>query len=948
MAIQGFVARQTQLAELNNFLDRATKKQGQVAFVVGEAGSGKTALVSEFAREVEKKQKDLVIVVGNCNAHTGFGDPYLPFREILAQLTGDFKAKLDQGAITRENARRLQALVRWSCDALMEFGPDLINLLVPGSAMMAKAGKFVVDQVGWPDKLKKFVENKVTHPSGAGLEQSHIFEQYTKVLQAMASKRSLVLVLDDLQWADSASTSLLFHLGRRIGEDRILVLGAYRPEEVMAGRGGDRHPMEKVLAEFKRYFGDIWVDLDQVEEKEARLFVDALLDLEPNRLGENFRQDLVRHTGGHPLFAVELLRDMQEEGDLEKDRYGFWVEGPELDWDNLPPRVEGVIEERIGRLEEELQEILTVGSVEGEEFTAEVIARVQAVEERGLIQRLSNTLDKEHHLVVSQGIQRLDEQRLSSYRFRHNLFQKYLYNNLDEAQKAYLHEDVGNILEALYGEQTDRIAVQLARHFDEAGATDKARHYLQRAGELAYERFAHEEAIYCYSYALKLTPETEFNSRFELLLAREKARYIQGERELQKEDIEALEQLAEAMKDDRVCAEAALRRANYAEATGDYPSAISAVQRGIELADRLVGDERAANQILGTGHLIWGTVLRYQFIFNEAQSHLEQALQHFEQIGAEQQKAVTFRILGNCFLHQGMNTEAAHYFQQSLNLCQVIGDKACAGGCLNNLGIVHGQLGQHDRSLAYFQQALTTLREVGDRRSEAKVLNCLGTLMYLLGRYHQAIVYNQQALQIHREVDDLLGQVIALTNLAEHHERLGDLAEARTNGEQGLALARAFGERKGEARISLTLFSVSLAMGELAQAQTQLEQAIAIEQELGTDLFNTHLLACRANLALAQGRLADAHEGVTRILPQVQGTAGEIGILLVCYKVLREAEDPQAMDVLKRAFDLLQEQAARISDEESRRSFLENVVEHKEIVGEWEKVKQAQPTLLTK
>ena len=469
MAIQRFVARETQMAELNVFLDRAVEKHGQVAFVVGEAGSGKTALVSEFASQVEKKQKDLVIAVGNCNAHTGFGDPYLPFREILGQLTGDYKAKLAQGAITQENARRLQGLVRWSCDALMEFGPDLINLLVPGSALAAKAGKFVVDQVGWPDKLKKLVESKVTHPSGSGLEQSHIFEQYTKVLQAMAAKRSLVLVLDDLQWADSASTSLLFHLGRRIGEDRVLILGAYRPEEVMLGRGDDRHPLEKVLAEFKRYYGDIWVDLDQVEEGEARVFVDALLDLEPNRLGEDFRRDLVRHTGGHPLFAVELLRDMQEQGDLEQDGGGFWIAGARLDWDNLPPRVEGVIEERIGRLEAELQETLTVGSVEGEEFTAEVIARVQAVEERGLIQLLSNTLNKEHHLVVSQGVRRLGEQRLSSYRFRHNLFQKYLYNNLDEAQKAYLHEDVGNILEVLYGDQTDRIAVQLARHFDEAG-----------------------------------------------------------------------------------------------------------------------------------------------------------------------------------------------------------------------------------------------------------------------------------------------------------------------------------------------------------------------------------------------------------------------------------------------------------------------------------------------
>ncbi len=942
MAIEGFVARQTQLAELNTFLDRVVAKQGQVAFVVGEAGSGKTALITEFSSRVEKKQEDLVIVVGNCNAHTGFGDPYLPFREILAQLTGDFKAKLDQGAITQENARRLQSLVRWSCDALMEFGPDLINLLVPGSAMVAKAGKFVVDQVGWPDKLKKFVENKVTQPSGTGLEQSHIFEQYTKVLQAMAAKRALVLVLDDLQWADSASTSLLFHLGRRIGDDRILILGAYRPEEVMTGREDERHPLEKVLAEFKRYFGDVWVDLDQAEKEEARLFVDALLDLEPNRLSEKFREDLVRHTGGHPLFAVELLRDMQEQGDLEKDREGFWVEGSGLDWDNLPPRVEGVIEERIGRLEEELQESLTIGSVEGEEFTAEVIARVQAIEERGLIHLLSHTLDKEHHLVISQGIRRLGEQRLSSYRFRHNLFQKYLYNNLDEVQKAYLHEDVGNMLEALYGDQTDRIAVQLARHFDEAGAIEKACRYLQRAGELAVERYAHEEAEYCYSRALELTPETELGTRFELLLAREKARHIQGKREAQGEDIVALERLAENMKDTRANAEASLRRANYAEATGDYPDSIAAAQHGIELAVEAVSDEAVVNQLLGTGHLIWGRVLSYQFRFDQAHDHLEDALQYFERIGADQQKALTLRVLGTCFLYQSMNTEAADYFQRSLNLCQEIGDRVCAGGCLNNLGIVHGLLGNHDLSQAYFQQALTAMREVGDRRSEAKVLNCLGTLTNSLGGYHQGIAYSQQALEIHQEVEDRIGQWIALLNSATHYFRLGDFAAAGVYSDQALTLSRQLGDRQREALVLHNLYCMSFALGDLAQAQSQLEQAIDIERELGTHPLSLHLLVARTELDLAQGHLADATNAANEILSQMQIGSEHIQYLLVCHKVLRAEEDPQAIDVLKRAYDLLQEQAARISDEESRRSFLENVTEHKEVMSEWEKLKQTE------
>jgi adenylate cyclase len=175
-----------------------------------------------------------------------------------------------------------------------------------------------------------------------------------------------------------------------------------------AGCENAAHPLEGVVSEFKRDFGDIGVDLDQATGVEGQRFVEALLDAEPNRLGEEFREALFRHTEGHALFTVELLRDMQERGDLRRDPEGQWVAGPPprlagapvpactcdagtgasqvqagtgasqvqagqdgLDWKTLSVRVEGVIERRIARLPAELRQVLRVASVEGKEFTAE-------------------------------------------------------------------------------------------------------------------------------------------------------------------------------------------------------------------------------------------------------------------------------------------------------------------------------------------------------------------------------------------------------------------------------------------------------------------------------------------------------------------------------------------------------------------------------------------------
>ncbi|MCL4299000.1 MAG: AAA family ATPase [Anaerolineae bacterium] len=514
-----FVARQQELAQLNTFLELALAGQGRVIFVLGEAGRGKTALVQEFTRRAQEAQLDLVVATGNCNAYSGIGDPYLPFREILGLLTGEIEARWRAGALNTAQAERLWQLLPAAVQIITSTGPDLLDTFIPLPALVSRAKAAAPGGTGWLTRLEAVVATKAAGQEPGSVKQNDLFEQYVKVLLALAQQRPVLLVLDDLQWADTGSISLLFHLGRRLAGSRLLVVGIYRPAEVTLGREGERHPLEPVVHELQRHYGDIQVDVSQAE---GRQFVQALLATESNRLSEAFREALYRHTQGHALFTVEMLRGLQERGDLVRDETGQWVEGPNLNWETLPARVEGVIAERVGRLPPKLQEAMKVASVEGEVFTAEVLARVQQDDERKMVRQLSGELDQRHRLVLGQGSRRLESGgRQSHYRFRHILFQRYLYQKLDEAERGYLHEAVGNELERLYGEQTEEIAVALARHFEQAGLPTKAISYLHQAGDRAVRLSANEEALALFSKGLALLrtlPETRERYQQELTL----------------------------------------------------------------------------------------------------------------------------------------------------------------------------------------------------------------------------------------------------------------------------------------------------------------------------------------------------------------------------------------------------------------------------------------------
>ena len=184
-------------------------------------------------------------------------------------------------------------------------GVDLLNVMVPSESLKSRVKKSIPSS---KQLLQRLINAEKQAASAAGeSRQSQLFDQYASVLQAVSRKYPILLLLDDLQWADSVSINLLFHLARSLAGCRVLLAAAYRPEEIALGRGEERHPLEPVLGELKREFGQIWVNLN---ESEGEAFVREFLESEPNRLSAAFCRKLLEHTGGQALFTVESLRNL--------------------------------------------------------------------------------------------------------------------------------------------------------------------------------------------------------------------------------------------------------------------------------------------------------------------------------------------------------------------------------------------------------------------------------------------------------------------------------------------------------------------------------------------------------------------------------------------------------------------------------------------------------------
>lgn len=815
-----FVARERELYQLDMALQRALTGRGNIVFLTGEAGVGKTALATEFIKHAQAANPTLLVAPSSCK-NQNVPEPYLPFREVLGLLTGDVEDSLAQGTITAEMAQQLQAILPTSAQILTDVGSALIDTFVSKDDLSLRGQELGDNSQIWLNNL----QNETPVPGQPDLTQAIIFEQYVTVLQALADQYPIIIWIDNLQWADASSMSLLFHLGESIiDQNAILIIGCYRPEQVTLQQEFT-YSIDRVVEEFESYIGEIEICLDSTSEIDSLEFIDALLDLMPNRLDEGFRRDLFRYTAGQPLFMIELIENMQARGELVTDENGYWVTGPTLNWEILPQKVEDLLEERISQLDSSTQVLLSAASVEGLEFTLEVLAQVCSLSQEMVTEKLNSEFAQDIRLVNFRGYQRQGAQNLTLYQFRHNFTQKYLYSNLSEKERVLYHREVGQALANLYGDQGHKIAAQLAWHFQQAGITEKAVEYFQLVADRAAHVYAYKEAITYYKQAIEMAVQLGADQKVLLHLYSQLGRILELNSQFnQALDIyQDLERLAQE-RGDRQLELAALNARVVIQA---MPTPLYDAHQGEILARRALLLSRELGVRSAESQVLWNLCKLYYM--------------------------------------EGDYQDSITYGEKGLSLARELELPEQVALFLNDLSRPYGLLGQTSHALTKLQEATDLWRKLNNLPMLADSLNSASAQHVRRGEFDQALKKAAEAAQIGESTNNLWTQSFSQMEIGNIYWTWGQIDQAVAIMKKSIDL----GERGGflvtqtKTRSDLAALYGSLGAMELSLATAR--KAVDISEESNSILLRSYALGSLARLQLLQGDREAAQAAVNQV-----------------------------------------------------------------------------------
>jgi DNA-binding winged helix-turn-helix (wHTH) protein len=459
--------READLARLENWLGKASEGERQILFVTGETGMGKTTLVDTFVERVSINT-DLWVAQGQCVEHFGEGEPYLPLLEAFTRLC------------RQPGKERLIDILRQHAPTWLAQMPSILT-------------------EGDRDLLRREV---------LGSAKERMLREITEAIEVLTAEIPLLLVLEDLHWSDYSTVELINYLARRRGKARLLLLGTYRPAEVLV----KHHPLASVKRELQARGQCFEAAIEFLSERAVAQYLGLRFP------GAQFPAELAlllhRRTDGHPLFmvnATEYLVSQRQivhqapaaEASDKRERWTLVVPLSEIEI-GIPENLQQLIERQLELLTDAEQNLLLLASVAGVEFSTRTLAGAGGGNVSELSFSCHALVKRRQFLRPATTIQLEDGSLLERYGFLHAFYQQALYRRVPEPLRVLRHRALGEFQEKAYAQHLREIAAELAIHFEEGRLHDKAIRYRRLSAETAMRRHANSEAFEQLGRALKL------------------------------------------------------------------------------------------------------------------------------------------------------------------------------------------------------------------------------------------------------------------------------------------------------------------------------------------------------------------------------------------------------------------------------------------------------------
>jgi len=475
VAAVGILGREPALAQMRSWLAKSLLTDRQVIFITGEPGIGKTTLVEAFLDQVAALHPSLV-ARGQCFEQYGAGEPYLPVLDALSRLCREpGRARVIE--TLRKHAPTWLAQMPW---------------------IIAATGSDDVQQ------------------QALGATRERMLREMAEAVEALTAESPMVLVLEDLHWSDYSTLDLISYLARRREPVRLMVIGTYRPVEVIL----NEHPLKGVKQELQAHRLCKELPLEYLTEGAVGEFL--AMRFPRHQLPHKLARLLHQRTGGNPLFLVNLVDYLLDENIIVEHR-GNWqlqVELAELEL-GVPESVRHLIEKQVERLSPEDQRLLEAASVVGMECSAVAIAAALDGDEVDVEERGEALAKRDQFLSPPRLVELPDGTTTPRFKFNHVLYLNVIYNRIALTRRSQMHRRISKRGEAIYGDRVGEIAAELAVHFDQGRDWERAVKYHLMAAENAAQRFANNEAVALARRGLELLqrlPDTTERARQEIAL----------------------------------------------------------------------------------------------------------------------------------------------------------------------------------------------------------------------------------------------------------------------------------------------------------------------------------------------------------------------------------------------------------------------------------------------